>query len=477
MRIAVIYPQYHKVDPVVRQTYGEPLGAEYIAAKAKEMGHEVKLFVPIKAGPNGRIENLSREEFLKQIKDFNPDVAAFSLMTSQANEGFRIAGLLKKKYPNIKTICGGYHPSADPGLVRVARNGMDFAVIGEGEETFGELLDSIKHGKDPKDVNGLSYVKDGKLIITARRERNLNLDSLPRPFRHPELLRQKELGLIYPPPSEQKGLACVSYSRGCPNNCRFCAEPNMYKNKVVHRSPEDVVDEIEDLQKEHGITNVFFTDTNFTVDKPKVLALCEEIKKRKLKISFEVLGSVNTADEEMLKAMAAAGCKKVGWGIESLSDSTLKTVNKPITVSQTKDVLHTAANLGILNTGFFIIGLEGQDENAIKEEIKHLPEYDIHRLRVTIATPLPGSKWHQEIKDAGIPLVQNLDRFNTENWVFSQHKFTQRKLRNLQNLTFRTFYQDPQYKARIESMVVKFPEHKATFKEYFKTLPFKMFNV
>jgi len=474
MRIAGIYPQYYKVEPKVMPTYNEPLGLEYVLAMAKKQGHAVKLFIPVKkADTISGIAAVSRKDFIKEIKQFNPDVAAFSLMTTQVNKGFSIAKELKQFNPKIVTVCGGYHSSALPGIVREKM--MDFAVIGEGEYTFKELLHALKNKGNFKSIKGLAFRKNGKLIITGPRERNQDLDSLPWPIRDIRLLKQKELGLLYPPPSKQKGTVSLVFSKGCPYNCYFCAEPMMSKRIVIHRSPKKVVDEIQYLQKKYGINHFFFTDTNFTINKEKVLALCNEIKKRKVKIHFEVMGSIRSCDDEMLRAMAEAGCIKIGWGIESISNQTLAAIHKNINASDTERILKIAANYGILNLGFFIIGFDWEDEKSILEEIKNLPKYDIHRLRVTIATPIPGSEWYTKITKKR--LNKNLNLFDTEHFVYKHPKFTEQKVKELQNKIFKHFYQSPEYKKKIKLMVKKFPRYRNTFNEYFKSLPFKMFKL
>ena len=136
MRIAGIYPLDTALDPKIQHSIGEPVGLEYVLAVAEEEGHQAKLFVPIEES-NGGFENISEGEFIESIASYNPDIAAFSLMTCQFNKGKRIAAALKRIDPKLKTVAGGRFPS---GMPRGINKPFDIFVIGEGEETFRELL-------------------------------------------------------------------------------------------------------------------------------------------------------------------------------------------------------------------------------------------------------------------------------------------------------------------------------------------------
>jgi len=470
MKVAGVYPQFLRSTDRAGLSYEEPSGLGYVLASLEEAGHSVKLMVPVKeVTADGKVESTSKADFLNEIVKYEPDVVALSLMTPQANNGIELARKIKEINPNITIVAGGYHPSACPDIVS-KENGIDVAVIGEGERTMVELMAALKRKKGLGKVKGIAFLENGKLKLTGERERIVELDSLPRPIHSEVLRKQKDISLVYPEPSKQKGFASISYSRGCPGNCRFCAEPSMYHRRVQYRSAKSMVNEIEDLIKT-GVSNFTFNDTNFTANKGKVLEFCSEIMKRGIKTNFATMASINSTDEEMIDAMANAGFKKIAWGIEALSPDTLKSVNKPIKNSKTREVLKAAADRGILNTGLFMIGFENQDKNAILKEVERLKGYDLHRLRIAISTPLPGSAWHKEAVQSGEKLSTDTNLYDTEHLVYEHPSISAKEMTGIRSKALANFYHTGEYERRMKDVTRRFPHYRGTLNEYYATLP------
>ena len=269
---------------------------------------------------------IQEEEFLAYIENMRPFVIGFSVYTYAYDECLFLAKLAKKKAKelgyNLRTVFGGYHPSALPQKV-LEESAVDIVVIGEGETTFSELLNLLSRNEDLAHVAGIAYRDNGEMIHTPHRERIKNLEILPMPKRYLKHLEQgKQYQITYPPASEQMCVAQVAYSRGCPFSCSFCSSANIWGRRVFWRSPEHVLDEIEMLVNKFGTNLVYFPDLTFNVDKQKVFDICDEFKKRNLPVHWWGLFRSDLLDAEVLEALVSANCVKISLGLESADDNT-----------------------------------------------------------------------------------------------------------------------------------------------------------
>jgi anaerobic magnesium-protoporphyrin IX monomethyl ester cyclase len=177
-----------KPGTFLRHSSVEPLAIEYIGAIAKEEGYIVKII---------QQQHKSDQEVLQEIIDFSPQVVGFSVMTYNYPASLSLAKKIKQHNPDILTVLGGYHPSFFPDMVK--EDAIDFVIVGEGEETFRELLKTLNESEvDFGEIKGLAFY-DGSAQINESRERIKNLDSLPNPIRDMSILKECRIsGLNYP---------------------------------------------------------------------------------------------------------------------------------------------------------------------------------------------------------------------------------------------------------------------------------------
>lgn len=458
LKVAGLSPQKGYIAPGGEIEYLEPLGLEYVLGVARDKNCEVELFTMYKETEN---------EVIKKIVAFQPDVLAVSCMTPQFKTGLRMAKKIKERLPKIKIVFGGYHPSTFPNIVK--NKIVDFCVIGEGEKTFDELLDClINEDKNYERINGLSFMKKDELVITKARTRTENLDEFPEPFRVDFLKELRNCGLVYPPITKQTGFASLDCSRGCLFNCDFCASPKVLGRQVTNKSATRIIKELKKLNLEQSINTFFFTDLNFTANKEWATAICDAIIESGLKIYWECMSNIITADDEkLLKKMYDAGCRKIAWGIESVSDDILKKMKKPLSARMDYQVLKKAESVGILNTGFCIIGEPSETKEQIMTYPEKLNELPLHRIRVGLYTPLPGSMLYERTKKS---LSKNTDLFDTEHIIFKHPNFEKGELEILKSDLTNAFYENEDYQKRIKILIDKFPEYDEVFREYFGTL-------
>jgi radical SAM superfamily enzyme YgiQ (UPF0313 family) len=457
MKILGIQPQkIENINIVTRGTIGEPLGLAKILAIAESKGHEI-MYIPYINSINDLFSN---------IEVFLPDIALFSIMTSQYNLGEEIAKKVKYLFPNVITIAGGYHPSSNikPNYP------FDFFVKGEGEIPFEQLLIYFQNADKHIQLNkipGVSYYDENHTYISNPPERVLNIDSYPLPIRDSIIFHQKYHSLIYPNYTNQSGFAYIEYSRGCFNSCSFCCKEAMYKgNKIIFREPMNVVTEIKYLIKEN-VNLLFFTDLNFTANHQKVFDLCNEIINNNIKISWFCMSNVNTANNaELLKAMSDAGCVKIMYGVESVSNGitndTKKNKNNDI-----HQIMMQTASSGILCQMFYMIGFPWEKESDVYNAIPQIIQIPAHQIRIGIATPLPGSVWFNDMKHEELLNIE-WSLYDTENLVWNENQFSD--INSLIKDICRQFYTTNLYSERLRTFLSLYPKYTESFSYFFNSL-------
>ncbi len=189
-------------------------------------------------------------------------------------------------------------------------------------------------------------------------------------------------------------------SRGCPFQCSFCDRPHLGKNFRA-RSPENVVAELEACVK-LGINNFLFYDDTFTVDKERVIAICREIGRRELKISWDIRTRVDTVNEKIIAALAQAGCRGIHYGVEAGTEKILMVLNKGITFEQIKKAFALTKKYRIPILAYFMIGNPGETREEIRETFRLMKKLKPDYVHLTIFTPFPGTKLYSRGLKEGI---------------------------------------------------------------------------
>jgi len=456
-----------------RQCFAEHLGLGYIASQLVKEGHEVKLMY----------QDSSPSVFARKLIDTKPDILCATSMTYTHPLTRDILSLVKSELPKVKTILGGDHVSGWPKSADDIA--INYIVLGEGEDTTTDLVREIEKGvkiiedKGNIDIPGIGYYKEGEgVILTSPRERRTNLDELPFPFRTEELLDNTAFYSVMDPPSSKiKRLGAVIYSRGCPFNCDQCGSKNTLGLKTRWRTAKNVVDEMQDLRDRFGINALVFYDLTFNLRKDKVLELCKEIKSRELQKDIHWYTIVRIADNlgrplldrEMLQEMYDAGCRKIGYGIESFDEGLQGSYNKSIAKNLMEDILQTADEIGILNRGFMMLSpYETRASlDAAKDMLRKLPLYEI---RFSCLTPYPGTPFYEQCKQRGIILSDDFSRYTSDEIILKPSTFTIQELYDARWNVCKDFINSPEYRARVRKKIRQNPNFEQGFREYFDRL-------
>jgi radical SAM superfamily enzyme YgiQ (UPF0313 family) len=189
-------------------------------------------------------------------------------------------------------------------------------------------------------------------------------------------------------------------SRGCPAGCTYCIKHVSYQYTTRLRAPEKLMKEMWNL-KALGIHNIHMYADLFTVNRDQVVDLCKRMIDEQINIKWTCNSRVDYVDEEMLELMGQAGCRLISWGIESGNEQILRNVRKGAYPDKAQRALHWAKKAGIMNWGYFIIGLPGETEETIRQTIDFSKKLPLDIALFHVAAPYPGTPFFFEVVKKG----------------------------------------------------------------------------
>jgi radical SAM superfamily enzyme YgiQ (UPF0313 family) len=444
MKILFINPPFSKYSGV--EGHGgkiAPLNLGYLASYVRQKKPEIEVGILDCEGLD-----LSYDQIKEYIDKFKPDIAAITMPTPAYKHVIRVIDVVKSLNDKTIIVIGGPHPTALPKDILETEKNIDFAIIGEGELTFLELVDFLENNnKDYHKIKGLVFRDQNKIIINELRELIQNLDSLPFPAK--DLLPVHN---YYLPPTKKitSGLSTnIVTSRGCPFNCTFCMAKTIWKRQTRFRSIKNVVDEIEECVKKYNHKDFGLHDEFFTVNKKRVIEFCDELKKRKLNIKWFCQARCGTVDREMLKIMKDAGCEKIGFGFESGDENILRLMQKDNNLEKAKESVRLCKEAKINAGGSFILGYPGETEESLRKTIKFAKELDPDIIAFFVAIPYPGTELFRLAMEKNyIKKPINWEAFapaSNELPPMEIPNISKERLLELRKHAYRSFYLRPKY--------------------------------
>ena len=271
------------------------------------------------------------------------------------------AEFVKKEKPGVLTIFGGTHPTFFPEQT-LQEEAVDYIILGEGELILPRVLKHLEVGEPLKGINGLGYKKDGELIINH----DYDLVNLENSHTRWDLVDVERY--VRPSYGEQRTLAMVT-SRGCPYRCGFCYNLKFNKQKWRSKSVGIILDEIEYVHKNHGVTGIYFVEDFFFTNKNRVEAICKGLIERGLKIKW---GTTQRADHmaratpEFLQLLKDSGCSYLTFGIESGSQRILDLMHKDIKVEDAITAARKCKEYGFTGMFTFMCGVPTETEEDLQ---------------------------------------------------------------------------------------------------------------
>ncbi len=388
--------------------------------------------------------NYGAEETIRETRAHRPDLIGITSATPSYRKTLDLATKLKREFDS-PILIGGPHVTALPE--ETMRNDcFDIAILGEGETTVTELVDTVRKGEDLSKVKGIAYRQEMGLMKTSPRPFVEDLDSLPFPARH--LL--PPLGQYKPTPSAYRHIpqATMITSRGCPYRCAFC-DHSVFGNRYRARTAGNVVDEIDLLMNRYGAKEIRFWDDTFNIDQTRVITICQEIRERKIDVAWTCLGRINHMNQTLLDAMAKAGCWQVDYGIESGNQEILNGITKGQTLEMVRRVVTMTLKAGIGVRGFFMLGLPGETEANMKDTIRFAKSLDLTSAVFHITTPFPGTELFKIATASGeLRSDASYDEYMlgfSEDVPYVPHGLTAQRVKDMRNTAYREFYFRPSF--------------------------------
>jgi anaerobic magnesium-protoporphyrin IX monomethyl ester cyclase len=361
-----------------------PLDLPYLAAFLLREGFAVEV---IEAGAL----DLSGAQVCERISAEDADRTLAVIRTSlpTIDWDLEVCALIRRRSPGIQIALWG--AALASLLFRIQRDPtIDFAVLGEPDDTVAELM----RGEAFLQIAGLMFRDGDGWRRTQERKADRDLDRLP--FPRWDLLPYERYVIPKSSTMGRMRFLPVLTSRGCPFGCSYCPYPTGQGLKWRYRSPGNVVDEIERLVRDFQVEYVLFRDPMFSLNQKRVVAICEEILRRDLKVKWACETRVDCLEEPTIAIMAQAGCTGINFGVESSDPEIQKGVHrKPILVQEFVRTVALCRRHRIRTFAFFIVGLPGDTVETILDTLRFAVDIGASWTQFTVATPFIGTKLHQ----------------------------------------------------------------------------------
>lgn len=447
MRVLLIQPPlttriYEKAE---RPTMYEPLGLGYLAAVARENGHEPAVLDCLAEGwrtqrKQGDLTRygLTEEEIEARIRAFKPDIVGVTCMFSGFDRDSRdVAAIAKRACPEVPVVVGGADATAEAAEL-VEDPHIDLVVRGEGERVLIGLLEALeREGALPMDLPGTTIgTHDNPLADHIG-----DLDTLPFPARDllpMDAYHEDQRPIM--PYAKRRPIGFMMSSRGCPYKCIFCSTRNVWTGWRP-RSPGNVVDEIEVLVKEYGVREVAFLDDSFIVKPERVRRICDEIQSRKLDIAWSVpVGlTVWRVDTDTLRAMRDCGFYRACFPIESGDPEMLKYIRKPVDLDRVLETIRACHDLGIWTYGNFLIGFPEQTPESVEKTAQFAESCGLDMINVYIVQPYKGAELWDIMQELGLLDIAQGTGSTIIDSDYDTKYFTADQLRAKRNEIYRRF--------------------------------------
>jgi anaerobic magnesium-protoporphyrin IX monomethyl ester cyclase len=385
--VVLVYPPAE----VILELYDEPdfpsIGIAYLGKYLERHAGITPALI------DARLSRLAVEETIEQIVALQPKIVGIGAMTSMIATANKVMQGVKQRLPNVVIVLGAFHATFLPERTINEFPVFDYLVVGEGEESFTELVKRILSNADCHGIPGVWFRDKFHIVQSGRGSIPPTLDELGEPGWHlfdPDIMKKYVRSLP------------VMSQRGCPFSCTFCSRP--YGQLVRKRTPECVLDEIAKNVETYGIEKIHFYDETFTVDKRHVEALCNGLIERGLseKVGFTCLVHANTIDQDLANLLKKAGCIYVGFGVESGDVEIMKQMKKGVTKERVVRARKVLKNAKITTMGFFMVGHPYETRATIFRTIRFMIQLNPDVAAIGIVVPYPGTEtWEMAIKGEG----------------------------------------------------------------------------
>lgn len=416
------------VNGMTSQPARAPLDLAYMASVLEEAG----IVCTIRDYP---AESLGWSDFKSDLRNLDTDCLVISVTTPTLEKDLFACTIAKQMKPDILTVAKGGHCMYKDEEVMKRFKDLDVAVRGESEIAVKELILAA----DRSTVGGITYRSDSKVTRNPDRPFLRDLNIIPFPARH--LLNNG----LYTTPDTKEAITIIDTARGCPHKCVYCLVPLVNGREVRMRSPQRIVDEIEECVNKYKIRNFFLRADTFTWDKDWVIEICSQIIKRRLKIRWGTNSRVDTVCEERLAWMKKSGCWVIGFGVESGNQQILDRMKKQATLESARIAMKLCNKYNIRKYLLFMIGLPWDNLESVRDTIRFAKELDGDFVDFNVAYPLPGTELYEIAKQHSLFEEGSLGKGNYALPIMRTMYLSVEELARLRRLSLSSFYFSPKF--------------------------------
>lgn len=369
-----------------------PLGVLYCAGVLRNGGVEVSVLDQAAKG-------FSSKQVLRWVKKEDPDILGFSVLIPSYGEALSLAGQAKEENPNLVIVFGNYHATFNAERILRKYPFVDVVVRGEGELAALELADCLRKKTKLKEIAGLAFRNDGRVVSTPDSPLIGNIDTLPIPDR--DLVGVEYASEIFGIKVATRRFTSIVSSRGCPFRCSFCGCRKFARGVWRPRSVESIMDEFRLLYSK-GFRQFLFVDDNFTLNLRRVVKLCRQVRKERLDIEWFCDSRVDNCSYDVFREMVKSGCRMLYFGVESANQRILDYYKKGITPDQTRRAVKLGRKAGVdVIVGSFIVGAPDETRGEIQNTLRFAHELDIDVPQLNILGVFPGTDSWNDVVSKG----------------------------------------------------------------------------
>lgn len=433
MRILLVRAKPTFMDMIL----GIPIGLAYCGAVAEKTGHEVDI-LDLALEPS--VES-SYAVLRRRLSEKKYDLAGLTCMTVEYPGAVDAARVVKECDPSLRVVFGGQHPTIESD--EVINNGVcDFVVVGEGEDTFLELVRTLEENGDPWNVPGILFHRNGSPVRTLPRSQTVDIEGLPWPAYHLlEVERYFEMESARYTPKHKRAIQIFT-SRGCPWRCTYCHD--LFGKTFRGRSAENVFGEMRMLYHKYGVREYMIEDDIFNLDVPRAKRICDMIisgeMNRNVYMQFGNGLRLECFDEELVRKLAQAGTHHIAVAIESASPRIQKLIKKNLHLNKAKDVLSWTRKYGIDTLGFFMIGFPTETVEEIKQTIEFARKTDLNEALFSIVIPYAGTEINKMVYEQGLYDPDEVARHGRKVVTIKSEHFDFFALKRLQQRAYISFF-------------------------------------
>jgi radical SAM superfamily enzyme YgiQ (UPF0313 family) len=372
-----------------------PLGTLYAASALKVGNISVAVFDTMLEAPEPGFENALKQLRPKLVVIYEDD---FNFLSKMCLTRMReLAWQLAHKARAAGAVVIAHGSDATDQAEAYLRNGVDFVLRGEAEQTLVELCSSILSNRFHLDIPGLVYLDGaGNLVQSATMTpKNASWNALPKPAR--ELIDLEPYRRAWTSAHGHFSVNVVA-SRGCPYRCNWCAKP-ISGDKFQIRPARLVAAEIRELKEMYGAQHIWFGDDVFALNHHWVQDFANEIEAMRCALPFKIQSRADLMTQTTVTALKRAGCAEIWMGVESGSQKVLNAMDKGLRVSDVITARSRLADEGIRACYFLQFGYPGETWEDIQQTIALVRNTHPDDIGISFSYPLPGTVFYERVQE------------------------------------------------------------------------------